>query len=415
MRYMGFASWDLDKLTWEGRVEVEGTVPVCVCTGISWVRVVCLGGKGWVKDNTGGAEPQRKTSCFRPIPSRVSRESAFIFQNSKGVHRKRKFSVEPGSKGSIPEGHVIANFLAECPNNTFSKEPKETDPEGNEIMYALRFEFPTSNNESEYEALIASLELSIRLEVLPFAVEEPGTTWMDPIISYLEDGHLLKDLFTARKIRIKAPQKSISRLCDELNIKQQFISVAHPQANGQTEVTNRTLIEGLKTRLGKAKGQWVEELPKVLWAYHTTTKTGNHYTPFSLVYGSEAVLPPEIGLLTYRVHSYDEHQNTKGLRLNLDLLEERRDLTALRKARYKQHMEQYYNSKVHHTYLKVGDFVLRKNEACRQEGQRKLNPNWEGPYQIIEAKRLGTYVLKDLNKKLVPRTWHASNLRKFNF
>nr|GEY14163.1 integrase, catalytic region, zinc finger, CCHC-type, peptidase aspartic, catalytic [Tanacetum cinerariifolium] len=28
MRCMGFASWDLDKLTWEGRVEVEGTVPI---------------------------------------------------------------------------------------------------------------------------------------------------------------------------------------------------------------------------------------------------------------------------------------------------------------------------------------------------------------------------------------------------
>ncbi|GJR42503.1 reverse transcriptase domain-containing protein [Tanacetum coccineum] len=93
------------------------------------------------------------------------------------------------------------------------------------------------------------------------------------------------------------------------------------------------------------------------------------------VYGSEAVLPPKISLLTYRVHSYDEYQNTKDLRLNLDLLEERMDIAALREARYKQHMEQYYNSKVHNTYLKVGDFVLRKNEGSRQEGQRKLDPN----------------------------------------
>lgn len=35
--------------------------------------------------------------------------------------------------------------------------------------------------------------------------------------------------------------------CDELKIKQTFTSVAHPQANGQTEVTNRTLLQGLKT------------------------------------------------------------------------------------------------------------------------------------------------------------------------
>ncbi|GJW58793.1 reverse transcriptase domain-containing protein [Tanacetum coccineum] len=40
-----------------------------------------------------------------------------------------------------------------------------TDPHGNEVTYALRFDFPTFNNEAEYEALIAGLELATRLEV----------------------------------------------------------------------------------------------------------------------------------------------------------------------------------------------------------------------------------------------------------
>lgn len=121
---------------------------------------------------------------------------------------------------------------------------------------------------------------------------------------------------------------------------------SNPQANSQTEVTNRTLLKGLKTCLGKAKGQWVDELPNVLWAYRTTTKTGNHCTPFSLVYGSEAVLPAEIGLPTYCVHSFDENSNNDELRLNLESLEERRDLAALREAKYKHQTEQYYNKKV---------------------------------------------------------------------
>ncbi|GJU56929.1 reverse transcriptase domain-containing protein [Tanacetum coccineum] len=115
--------------------------------------------------------------------------------------------------------------------------------------------------------------------------------------------------------------------CSELNIKQQFTSVAHPQANGQTGVTNRTLLQGLKTRLGKSKGQWVEELSNMLWAYRTTTKAGNNCTPFSLVYGSEAVLPPELGIPTYRISSYDENKNNEELRLNLEFLEERRSIT----------------------------------------------------------------------------------------
>ena len=110
--------------------------------------------------------------------------------------------------------------------------------------------------------------------------------------------------------------------CEELKIKQNFTSVAHPQANGQTEVTNRTILQGLKARLGKAKGQWVEELPNVLWAHRTTARTGTGCTPFSLVYGSEAVLPPEIGLPTYRISNFDQTTNDSNLNLNLVLLEE---------------------------------------------------------------------------------------------
>ena len=40
-----------------------------------------------------------------------------------------------------------------------------TSPEGIDIEYALRFGFHTSNNEAEYEAVIAGLNLACSLEV----------------------------------------------------------------------------------------------------------------------------------------------------------------------------------------------------------------------------------------------------------
>lgn len=52
--------------------------------------------------------------------------------------------------------------------------------------------------------------------------------------------------------------------CTDKGIKQRFTSVAYPQANGQTEVSNRTLVNQIKKRLGKEKGNWVEELPNML-------------------------------------------------------------------------------------------------------------------------------------------------------
>nr|XP_016503336.1 PREDICTED: uncharacterized protein LOC107821417 [Nicotiana tabacum] len=95
----------------------------------------------------------------------------------------------------------------------------------------------------------------------------------------------------------------------------------YPVANGQAESTNKIIINNLKKRLEKSKGNWPEELPGVLWAYRTTTKTTTGETPFSLLYGSEALIPVEIGEPSMRFTLATEDSNDKELRENLDLLE----------------------------------------------------------------------------------------------
>ncbi|GJW12225.1 reverse transcriptase domain-containing protein [Tanacetum coccineum] len=44
-------------------------------------------------------------------------------------------------------------------------------------------------------------------------------------------------------------------------------SVKHPQSNGLVERENRSLGEGIKSRLGEGNKNWIEELPHVLWAH----------------------------------------------------------------------------------------------------------------------------------------------------
>ena len=61
--------------------------------------------------------------------------------------------------------------------------------------------------------------------------------------------------------------------CAELGIKNYYSSPAHPQSNGQAEVTIRTLKATLKTKLEDLKGKWAEYLPEVLWAYRTMRKS----------------------------------------------------------------------------------------------------------------------------------------------
>ena len=82
----------------------------------------------------------------------------------------------------------------------------------------------------------------------------------------------------------------------DLGIKNHYYSLRHPQANDQTEVTNRSLLKIIKTQLELAKWAWLEELPNVLWAYRTTTRVPTREMTFRLTFGIEAVIPVEVGL-----------------------------------------------------------------------------------------------------------------------
>ena len=114
-------------------------------------------------------------------------------------------------------------------------------------------------------------------------------------------------------------------LCTELRIKNYYSSPTHSQSNGQAEVTIRTLKAALKTKLENLKGKWVEYLPDVLWAYKTTCRSATQESPFDLAFGTEMVAPVEVGLKSPRVEFTNTEHNEEILRLNLDLLEEKRE------------------------------------------------------------------------------------------
>ncbi|GKE71796.1 reverse transcriptase domain-containing protein [Tanacetum coccineum] len=107
---------------------------------------------------------------------------------------------------------------------------------------------------------------------------------------------------------------------EKLCIQQHFASVKHPQTNELVERANRSLGEGIKARLGKDNKNWIEEISHVLWAHRTMVKSSHGDTPFSLTYGTEAVIPTEIEMPTFRTaelymaksHNRGKEQETNG-------------------------------------------------------------------------------------------------------
>ena len=140
-----------------------------------------------------------------------------------------------------------------------------------------------------------------------------------------------------------------------------YSSPAHPQSNGQAEVTIRTLKATLKTKLEDLKGKWVDYLPGVLWAYRTTRKSATQETPFALAFGTEAVAPVEVGLKSPRIELASVEHNDEALRLNLDPLDEKREQVLKRTEDYQRKTTRYYNPKVKPRSYRPGELVLKSS------------------------------------------------------
>ena len=184
----------------------------------------------------------------------------------------------------------------------------------------------------------------------------------------------------------------------QFKIKIAFSAVCHPQSNGLAEAANKQILNGLKKKLDDKKGLWLQELPSVLWLLRTTIKRSNGHSPYTLVYGTEALIPVEVGSTSLRFSQYNQPQNEQILSEYLDLVEELREDTATRHAAYMQRVARYYNIRVRQRPLAVGDLVLRKSAAVQKAGiHGKLSATWEGPYQIHSQSMAGTYRLMELD------------------
>ena len=163
-----------------------------------------------------------------------------------------------------------------------------------------------------------------------------------------------------------------------------------------------------------AKGAWPEELPSFLWAYRTTARTPTGETPFNLTYGTEIVIPVEVGLTSLRREFFDEQINDDQLKQNLDYLDEVRDQASQRMAKYQQKMAEYYNRRVKLKRFNIRDLILWKvTPATKDPTQGKLGPTWERPHRVIHYSCQESYHLEDSEGKRLPRPWNVEHLKRY--
>ncbi|KAL6323318.1 hypothetical protein AAG906_029325 [Vitis piasezkii] len=138
---------------------------------------------------------------------------------------------------------------------------------------------------------------------------------------------------------------------------------------------------------------WSEKLPFALWAYRTSFRTSTGATPYSLVYGMEAVLPVEIEMGSLRVALEQQISETEWAQARFDQL----NLLDERRLRAADHVQAYQ----------------RKMARLIGDPRGKFRPNWSGPYVIRELTPEGAAWLTDLDGNQFLEPTNVDQLKKY--
>lgn len=112
---------------------------------------------------------------------------------------------------------------------------------------------------------------------------------------------------------------------------------------------------------------------------------------------------------TERVDHFDQLKNDEELLLNLDLLDEKIEMSQLRLVEYQNKMARHYNTRVRPRSFQVGHLILHKV----QRHVDVLDPTWKGSFEVKGVIHPGTYMLANLEVKLLPHPWNVKHLKHY--
>ncbi|GAU47906.1 hypothetical protein TSUD_404660, partial [Trifolium subterraneum] len=209
--------------------------------------------------------------------------------------------------------------------------------------------------------------------------------------------------------------KMMKDLCDEFKIEHHNSSPYRPQMNGAVEAANKN-IKKIVQKMVVTYKDWHEMLPFALHGYRTSVRTSTGATPFSLVYGMEAVLPIEVEIPSMRVLMETELAEAEWCQNRYDqlnLIEEKRMAALCHGQLYQRRMKQAFDRKVRPREFREGDLVLKKILSFQPDSRGKWTPNYEGPYVVKRAFSGGAMTLATMDGDELPRPVNADAVKKY--
>nr|GEY11955.1 reverse transcriptase domain-containing protein [Tanacetum cinerariifolium] len=330
-----------------------------------------------------------------------------ILSNLEVTGRLLKLSFELGehdihyrSRTSV-KGQILADFIVGRPKDDSPNTPMEdkeellgpwilftdrssctdglgvglilTNPEGMEFTYAFRFRYKATNNEAEYEALIASLRITEQMD----------------------------EKKKARAVRCKARRYVVA---NGVLYKRSFLGpwlrcVGPLQANYVLREIHEGLCSmhaGPRSVVAKALGSGY------YWPtmYMDARKRIRECNDFQVYHPVPRNQQQNLTPITSSWPFYKWGIDIAGPFLKVP-----------DKVKFLIVAIDYF-TKVRNTSFKPGDLIYRSNEESRAKDGGKLRTEWEGPYEVTETLGKRAYRLRDRTGNVIPRTWNVCNLKK---
>jgi hypothetical protein len=200
-----------------------------------------------------------------------------------------------------------------------------------------------------------------------------------------------------------------SELMKLLKVSLSMGSAMHPQTDGQTERTNRTIEEMLRHYVNTRLNDWDILLPACEFAYNSSIHASVGMSPFEA----------DIGYVPRSFFDFaGEESHNATVKSLVDRLDQIDKIVRSKLRNASARMKKYADKNRISTDIKVGDLVLLDRshlsiDAYNMVKKQKFLPKWIGPFLVL--KRIGTvsYKLELPIKSRAHDVFHESALRKY--
>ncbi|GJY59108.1 transposon ty3-I gag-pol polyprotein [Tanacetum coccineum] len=189
----------------------------------------------------------------------------------------------------------------------------------------------------------------------------------------------------------------------------QFSSSHHPQTDGQTEVTNRSLGNLLRSLVGDNKKQWDLVLPQAEFAYNRSSHSSTGRSPFLVVYGRNPFTPLDLAPLP-AVDSYSVEGEAQATQIKA-LHEQVRDQITKHNLQYQARANKHRK----HVVFNEGDLVwiyLRKDRFPPGR-YGKLQDRADGPFRVLKRINDNAYKIDLPGSYGVSATFNVADLTPY--